>query len=69
VDLYRVETARDLETLGLEDLLAESAVVIIEWGEKLGPALRPLGTGRVIEIHLKAAGENARRIDAKYSDE
>jgi tRNA threonylcarbamoyladenosine biosynthesis protein TsaE len=63
VDLYRVETARELETLGLEDLLAESAVVIIEWGEKLGPALRPSGTGRLIEIHLQAVGEDERQIE------
>jgi tRNA threonylcarbamoyladenosine biosynthesis protein TsaE len=62
VDLYRVETARELETLGLEDLLAERAVVIVEWGEKLGPALRPSGPGGMIEIHLEAAGENERRI-------
>jgi len=64
VDLYRVETARELETLGLEDLLAERAVVIVEWGERLGPALRPVG-GRVIEIRLEAAGEDERRIEIR----
>jgi tRNA threonylcarbamoyladenosine biosynthesis protein TsaE len=34
VDLYRVQDSRDLETLGLEDALAEPAVVIIEWPER-----------------------------------
>ncbi len=64
VDLYRVETARELETLGLEDLLAERAIVLVEWGEKLGPALRPSGSaGAVLEIHLAASGENERRIE------
>ena len=63
VDLYRVETARELETLGLEDLLAERAVVIVEWGEKLGSALRPSGPGSMIEIHLEAVSENERRIE------
>ena len=73
VDLYRVETARELETLGLEELLAERAVVIVEWGEKLGPALRPGvpsgpgGPGSVVEIHLAAAGENERRIEVQVS--
>ena len=62
VDLYRVETARELETLGLEDLLAECAIVIVEWGEKLGPALRPSGPGSMIEIHLGAVSESERRI-------
>jgi tRNA threonylcarbamoyladenosine biosynthesis protein TsaE len=65
VDLYRVETARELETLGLEDLLAENAIVIVEWGEKLGPALRPVGSGSVVEIHLEAVSENERRIGVR----
>ena len=64
VDLYRVETPRDLETLGLEDLLAECAVVIVEWGEKLGPAFRaPWLEGRLMEIHLEAANDTERRIE------
>ena len=39
VDLYRVEDSRELATLGLEDLLAERVVAIIEWGERLGDDL------------------------------
>ena len=35
VDLYRVEDFHDLETLALEDVLAEPAVVIVEWPERL----------------------------------
>lgn len=34
-DLYRIEGARELATLGLEDLLEGEATVIVEWGEKL----------------------------------
>jgi tRNA threonylcarbamoyladenosine biosynthesis protein TsaE len=34
VDLYRVQDSHDLHTLGLEDALAEPAVVIIEWPER-----------------------------------
>ena len=34
-DLYRIEGARELATLGLEDLLEQDATVIVEWGEKL----------------------------------
>lgn len=64
VDLYRIENVRELETLGLDDLLAERAVVIVEWGEKLGPALREIAPGRpVVEIHLEAASDRERRID------
>ena len=64
VDLYRVETPRDLETLGLEDLLAERAIVIVEWGEKLGPAFRgPWAGASLVEIHLEALGDTERRIE------
>src|ERR1039457_5996084 len=35
-DLYRIEGARDLSTLGLEDLSHQAATVLVEWGEKLG---------------------------------
>jgi tRNA threonylcarbamoyladenosine biosynthesis protein TsaE len=34
VDLYRVEQSRDIESLALEDALAEPAVVLIEWPER-----------------------------------
>src|SRR5215471_1201481 len=34
VDLYRVDTPRQLETLGLDDLFAENSILLIEWGEK-----------------------------------
>lgn len=35
VDLYRVETERELATLGLDELFAEEGnLVLLEWGEK-----------------------------------
>ncbi len=34
VDLYRVDNFRDLESLGLEDALAQPAVIVIEWSER-----------------------------------
>ena len=34
IDLYRVDTPRQLETLGLDDLIADDSVLLIEWGEK-----------------------------------
>ena len=36
VDLYRIEGPQELTTLGLEELFAQPAVVVVEWGEKLG---------------------------------
>jgi len=35
VDLYRIETERELATLGLDELFAEEGnLVLLEWGEK-----------------------------------
>ena len=35
VDLYRIGDFHDLETLGLEDVFSEQAVVIVEWPDRL----------------------------------
>lgn len=58
IDLYRVDTQRELETLGLDDLRADDSILLIEWGEKFPRLLRE----RDVEIALERAGENARRI-------
>jgi len=64
VDLYRIETPGELITLGLEDMTAERAVVVVEWGEKLGSSFRNPWTGsRVLEIRMEAEGETERRIE------
>src|SRR6201987_5845172 len=34
IDLYRVDTPRQLETLGLDDLVAENRIILIEMGER-----------------------------------
>jgi len=58
IDLYRLDTVRELETLGLDDLRAEGSVLLIEWGEKFPRLLRE----RDLEIALERDGENVRRI-------
>jgi tRNA threonylcarbamoyladenosine biosynthesis protein TsaE len=58
IDLYRVDTQRQLETLGLDDLVAENSILLIEWGEKF-PHLR---RDRDVEIVLERVGEDGRRI-------
>lgn len=58
IDLYRIETQRDLETLGLDDLLAPNCILLIEWGEKF-PRLRSDGN---LEITLERLGDTDRGI-------
>jgi len=58
VDLYRIGDFHDLETLGLEDVFAEKAVVIVEWPGKF--TLRT--DWPVVRIDLEHTSEDSRRI-------
>lgn len=57
-DLYRIENFHDFETLGLEDVFATPAVVILEWSERF-PLPSPWPQFRLKLEHL---GGDARRI-------
>ena len=57
-DLYRIESFHDFETLGLEDLFAAPAIVILEWAERF-PLESPWP---LIRIRLEHLGGDARRI-------
>ncbi|HKN23687.1 MAG TPA: tRNA (adenosine(37)-N6)-threonylcarbamoyltransferase complex ATPase subunit type 1 TsaE [Candidatus Acidoferrum sp.] len=57
-DLYRIESFHDFETLGLEDVFAQPAIVILEWSEKF-----PLKTPwPLLRLRLEHLGGDARRI-------
>jgi tRNA threonylcarbamoyladenosine biosynthesis protein TsaE len=58
VDLYRISGAHDLETLGLEDVFSENAVVIVEWPDKLTFRV----DWPVVRIRLEHVDEVSRRI-------
>jgi len=57
-DLYRIESFHDFETLGLEDVFAQPAIVILEWSEKF-----PLiASWPQLRLRLEHLGGDARRI-------
>ena len=58
IDLYRVDTPRELETIGLDDLLGPRSLLLIEWGEKFERFRKE----RDLEIVIERLGENERRI-------
>jgi tRNA threonylcarbamoyladenosine biosynthesis protein TsaE len=63
IDLYRIDTERDLETLGLDDLLAPNGILLIEWGEKFPRFERDQNVEITLEqIAEERAAENDRRI-------
>jgi len=57
-DLYRIENFHDFETLGLEDVFAKPAVVVLEWSERF-PLPSPWPQ---VRLRLEHLGGDARRI-------
>ena len=65
LDVYRLEGERQLETLGLDELLTEDALVLVEWGEKF-KSIKKKSTG---EILITSAGGDARKITVSLKEQ
>jgi tRNA threonylcarbamoyladenosine biosynthesis protein TsaE len=59
IDLYRIDTQRELETLGLDDLMTDNSVLLIEWGEKFPRFQKE----RDVEIAIERVSEDQRKIE------
>ena len=59
LDLYRLDPGQTA-SLGLEELLAEPAVKVIEWAERL-----PLRVPGALALHLALAGEGVRTVEER----
>ena len=64
LDVYRLEGERQLETLGLDELLTPDALVLVEWGEKF-KSIKKKATG---EIAITSTGGDARKITVTLKD-
>ncbi|HEU5458572.1 MAG TPA: tRNA (adenosine(37)-N6)-threonylcarbamoyltransferase complex ATPase subunit type 1 TsaE [Terracidiphilus sp.] len=64
LDVYRLEGERQLESLGLDELLTPDALVLVEWGEKF-KSIKKKATG---EIAIELTGGDARRITVTLKD-
>jgi tRNA threonylcarbamoyladenosine biosynthesis protein TsaE len=58
IDLYRIDTPRELDTLALDDLRSENSILLIEWGEKFPSLL----SQRDMEISFERLDETERKI-------
>lgn len=58
IDLYRIDTQKELDTLALDDLTGGSSILLIEWGEKFAR----FREDRDVEIAIERVGESERRI-------
>jgi tRNA threonylcarbamoyladenosine biosynthesis protein TsaE len=59
IDLYRIGDAHDLATLGLEDVFAEPAVVLVEWPDRL----KVRSGWPVVRVRLVHAADDEREIE------
>jgi tRNA threonylcarbamoyladenosine biosynthesis protein TsaE len=62
VDLYRIDTPRELDTLGLDELFSEEGnLVLLEWGEKF----QRFEKERDVEISIERRGDQERKFSVK----
>lgn len=58
IDLYRIDTQRELDTLALDDLRDPRSILLIEWGEKFERFRRE----KDAEIAIEHLGGDERKI-------
>jgi len=58
IDLYRIDTPRELDTLALDDLMEPNSILLIEWGEKFERFRRE----RDVEIAIEHRGGDERVV-------
>ncbi len=58
IDLYRIDTQRELDTLALDDLMSAQSILLIEWGEKFERFVRE----RDVEIAIEHKGGDERAV-------
>jgi tRNA threonylcarbamoyladenosine biosynthesis protein TsaE len=58
VDVYRLDHVQELHDLGLDDLIGEEAVTVVEWGDKVSAAL----PGDRLDIRIEFGGDDDDRV-------
>ena len=63
IDLYRLDTPRDVQSLDLEEIFAEPAVILVEWAEKVEP--QAFGVGQVVRVKIEDLGGDDRKVEIR----
>ena len=63
LDLYRLETAAQLVSAGIEEFLSPDGVAVVEWAERLSAlGFRGAGPGRAVAVTIEILSETERKI-------
>jgi len=63
LDLYRASSSTDIKSLGLDEIFTKSAIVVVEWADRLTKLPKP-----AIRVVIKKLNEKERliKIDRKF---
>lgn len=67
VDLYRIERPEETATLGLEEILSERAIVLVEWPERL--PFKPAQTTIAVTLEVLEGDDRRIQVDPWPEDE
>ncbi|MGA9875494.1 MAG: tRNA (adenosine(37)-N6)-threonylcarbamoyltransferase complex ATPase subunit type 1 TsaE [Solirubrobacteraceae bacterium] len=60
LDLYRLETAAQIQSAGIEEFLAPDGVAVIEWAERMADGRWPMADWKTVKIEI--VNETERKI-------
>lgn len=63
IDAYRIDSVAEFEELGFDDFCYPTSVVLIEWADKILPALKNVDH---ITIRLSHVAENQRKVSVEF---
>ncbi|MFI4911347.1 MAG: tRNA (adenosine(37)-N6)-threonylcarbamoyltransferase complex ATPase subunit type 1 TsaE [Sedimentisphaeraceae bacterium JB056] len=59
IDAYRLDTSRDFENLGFDDMCTPGSVVLVEWANRVQDALKGVET---INVTIEHTGQSSRDV-------
>ena len=62
LDLYRLETHKQILAAGLEEFLQPDGVAVVEWAERLADGGWQMEDGKIKKVKIEIAGETERKI-------
>jgi len=66
IDAYRLNSVSEFEMIGFDDFCYPQSVVLIEWADRVEPALQTLS---YVRIELEHAGRTKRKIHVENTPE